>query len=156
MSQVCIITKKCRKCKPFLLDFLHFFRYLFFIFQGFSPDSYSTNSHCCKSSKASLSKQRARQNILVLSCMICYFVSSGFRSPLVFFSTSCLVTITICPQPMHFRRKSAPTRRISHSWLPHGCGFFSFTISPTSYTISMSPLFAYYSFVSTHDSQNSA
>ncbi len=46
-----------------------------------------------------------------------YFTSvpSGFLSPLVFFSTSRLVTMTIWPQPMHFKRKSAPTRRISHS-----------------------------------------
>ena len=33
---------------------------------------------------------------------------------------------------MHLRRKSAPTRRISHSWLPQGCGFFILITSPTS------------------------
>ena len=31
------------------------------------------------------------------------------------FRLKCLVTMTIWPQPMHFKRKSAPTRRISHS-----------------------------------------
>ena len=33
---------------------------------------------------------------------------------------------------VHFKRKSAPTLKISHSLLPHGWGFFNFTISPTS------------------------
>ena len=35
--------------------------------------------------------------------------------PLVFFSTSVRAIITWWPQPVHFRRKSAPTRSTSHS-----------------------------------------
>lgn len=62
-----------------------------------------------------------------------YFLSVRDVRPRSFFSTSFLGTIIWCPQPIHFRRKSAPTRMISHSLLPHGCGFFSFTISPTAY-----------------------
>ena len=46
----------------------------------------------------------------------------------------------LMPAAGHFKRKSHP-RRISHSWLPHGCGFLSFTISPTSYTISSLPCY---------------
>ena len=70
-----------------------------------------------------------------------YSFFSGFRKPLVFFSTSRLVTMTIWPQPRHFSRKSAPTLRISHSWLPQGWGFFNLTISPTSYSIGSLPMF---------------
>lgn len=58
-------------------------------------------------------------------------IQSGLRSPLVFFSTNFLETIIWCPHPRHFKRKSIPTRKISHSWLPHGWAFFNFTISPT-------------------------
>lgn len=43
-----------------------------------------------------------------------------FDNFLVFFSTILRGTMIWCPQPMHFSRKSAPTRRISHSLLPHG------------------------------------
>ena len=50
------------------------------------------------------------------------------------FSTWRRASITWCPQPAHFNLKSAPTRRISHSRLPQGCGFFNLTISPTSYS----------------------
>lgn len=108
MSQDIIITKKCRNCKPFLLQISALFSVL--------------SRHFAQSGRLG--------HILYFST-----VPSGFLRPLVFFSTSCLVTMTIWPQPMHFSLKSAPTRRISHSWLPQGCGFFSFTISPTSYTI---------------------
>ena len=55
-----------------------------------------------------------------------------FISPLAFFSTSFRGTIIWCPHPMHFRRKSAPTRRTSHSWLPQGWGFFILITSPTA------------------------
>lgn len=57
---------------------------------------------------------------------------AAFFKLFVFFSTRRLVTMIIWPQPLHFKRKSAPTRKISHSWLPHGWGFFNLTISPTS------------------------
>ena len=67
------------------------------------------------------------------TCAVSITQACFFVRPRSFFSTSFLGTITWCPQPMHFRRKSAPTRMISHSLLPHGCGFFSFTISPTAY-----------------------
>lgn len=70
-----------------------------------------------------------------------YSVSPVLRSPLVFFSTSFLAIMIWCPQPTHFRRKSAPTRRISHSLLPHGCCFFNRTTSPTSY-LSINPLYS--------------
>jgi hypothetical protein len=49
---------------------------------------------------------------------------------LTFFSNFTLGSITIRP---HFRqriRKSIPMRRISHSLVPHGCGFFILTTSP--------------------------
>ena len=58
-----------------------------------------------------------------------------------FFSTSLRAIIIWCPQPMHFKRKSAPTRRTSHSLLPQGCCFFNFTISPISYTVTVFLLF---------------
>lgn len=61
--------------------------------------------------------------------------------PLAFFSTSFLGTMIIWPQPVHFKRKSAPTRRISQSLLPQGCCFFNVTISPISKTIIHSPFF---------------
>ena len=67
------------------------------------------------------------------TCAVSITQACFFVRPRSFFSTSFLGTITWCPQPMHFRRKSAPTRMISHSLQPHGCGFFSFTISPTAY-----------------------
>ena len=51
-------------------------------------------------------------------------------SPLAFFSTSFLGTMIMCPQPIHFKRKSAPTRIISHSLLPQGCCFFIINLSP--------------------------
>ena len=114
MSQDIMITKKCRNCKPFLLQISALFSVL--------------SRHFVQSCRL--------DKVLYFST-----VPSGFLSPLVLFSTNCLVTITIWPQPIHFSLKSAPTRRISHSWLPHGCGFFSFTISPTSYTILIFPLF---------------
>lgn len=60
--------------------------------------------------------------------------ASFLRISLVFFSTSFLAIMIWCPQPKHFNLKSAPTRRISHSLLPHGCCFFNLTISPTSYS----------------------
>ena len=50
----------------------------------------------------------------------------------VFFSTIVRDTIISCPHPVHFNLKSAPTRNICHSVLPHGCFFLSWTISPTS------------------------
>ena len=70
---------------------------------------------------------------VLLFCFVSITQACFLVRPRSFFSTSFLGTITWCPQPMHFRRKSAPTRMISHSLLPHGCGFFSFTISPTAY-----------------------
>ena len=57
---------------------------------------------------------------------------SFFRISRVFFSTSRLAIMIWCPQPRHFRRKSAPTLRISHSLLPQGCVFFIRITSPTS------------------------
>ena len=71
----------------------------------------------------------------VFTILLCFYLTQAcfLVRPRSFFSTSFLGTITWCPQPMHFRRKSAPTRMISHSLLPHGCGFLSFTISPTAY-----------------------
>ena len=75
----------------------------------------------------------------------CFFSRSGesppgFLKPLALFSTRGLAIITWWPQPKHSSRKSAPTRRIFHSRLPQGWGFFSFTISPTS-NFSRSPIF---------------
>ena len=65
------------------------------------------------------------------------------RISLVFFSTSFLAIMIWCPQPKHFSLKSAPTRRISHSLLPHGCCFFNRTTSPTSYSVSYTHLDVY-------------
>ena len=42
------------------------------------------------------------------------------------FSTRGRAIITWWPHPVHFSLKSAPTRRISHSLLPQGWGFFEF------------------------------
>ena len=67
--------------------------------------------------------------------LLCIFYNSAFfLSPFVPFSTCRRGSMTWWPQPVHFNRKSAPTRRISHSGLPQGCGFFNLTISPTSYS----------------------
>lgn len=52
--------------------------------------------------------------------------------PRIFFSACGRAIIIWCPQPRHFIFKSMPTRKSSHSRLPHGCCFFIFTISPTS------------------------
>ena len=59
----------------------------------------------------------------------------GFLTCRIFFSTCFRGSITWCPHPKHFRRKSIPVLRISHSLLPQGCCFLSFIISPTNKSI---------------------
>lgn len=76
------------------------------------------------------------------TCAVSITQACFFVRPRSFFSTSFLGTITWCPQPMHFRRKSAPTRMISHSLLPHGCGFFQFY--DISYCVFIHSIFLFY------------
>lgn len=63
-----------------------------------------------------------RFHIYAFTCFIAF----------VFFSITDLLDIISCPQPMHFNLISAPTLKICHSLLPHGCFFFNWTKSPTS------------------------
>lgn len=49
------------------------------------------------------------------------------------FSNILLGSMISCSQPLQRSLKSAPVRRISHSLLPQGWGFFICTISPIRY-----------------------
>ena len=51
------------------------------------------------------------------------------------FSNVLLGSMISCSQPLQRSLKSAPVRRISHSLLPQGWGFFICTISPIRYGI---------------------
>ena len=51
------------------------------------------------------------------------------------FSNVLLEIMISCSQPLQRSLKSAPVRRISHSLLPQGWGFFICTISPIRYGI---------------------
>lgn len=57
-------------------------------------------------------------------------VTSLFRTFLAPFRNFGLGMRTICPHPQHFTRISLPSCMTSHSWLPQGCFFFIWTMSP--------------------------
>ena len=50
---------------------------------------------------------------------------------LTFFSACFLGIMIMCSHPQHLSRKSMPTRSTSHSYDPHGWGFFILSLSPT-------------------------
>ena len=54
---------------------------------------------------------------------------------LMFFSACFRGIMIICPHPQHLSLKSIPTRRTSHSYEPHGWGFFIFSLSPICISI---------------------
>ena len=57
----------------------------------------------------------------------------------MFFSALLRGSISSCPQPRHFRRKSAPVRSTRHVLDPQGCAFFIVKISFNRISI-VSPL----------------
>lgn len=65
------------------------------------------------------------------------------------FSNVLLGSMISCSQPLQRSLKSAPVRRISHSLLPQGWGFFICTISPIRYGIT-----AFFCFLASISSAN--
>ena len=85
-------------------------------------------------------KLRSNESTLVRFCEWAFrelFLDShsAFLILFVFFSTSFLGTMIWWSHPQQRIRKSIPTRKTSHSLLPHGCGFFMIILSPTSKSI---------------------
>lgn len=63
----------------------------------------------------------------------------SYKNPRNPFSTVFLGIMIWCPHPRHFKRKSMPTRRISHLFSPQGCGFFIFICCPIEKSILSTP-----------------